>query len=99
MGGSSWGFLALSQDGAPLIRDFASGNYANTMTFSELVKALENQGWQYGSPSDLPAWLTTALASPVSFLANFSGYTITPFIMVIPGGMLDTGGYWQKVDG
>jgi hypothetical protein len=90
MQSNTWGFLGLSQSGAPLDVLKMTGNYSNTMSFSDLVKTLETNGWTYATPAVMPAWLSTVLGSASAFVMRYGDIIASPIpiIIILPGGSL-----------
>jgi hypothetical protein len=94
MQGNTWGFMAVSGSGKPLT-DLASlvpGQYANTTSFCDLVKGLEQNGWEYVGPAALPAWITTAMGTASAFALKYGDMLASPLPMIIimPGaGFVD----------
>jgi len=92
-----WGWLGMSRDGSTLraVSDFIGSNKANTLTFTGLVKTLEDKGWEYIAPAGLPAWFAQQLGSVTSFMIEFGSYMMdfVPVFMVMPGPAGGDGGW------
>lgn len=90
MQGNTWGFMAVSGSGKPLtdLTSLIPGQYTNTTSFCDLVKGLEQNGWQYVGPATLPAWITTALGTGSAFVLKYGDMLASPLPMIIimPGG-------------
>lgn len=88
MQANTWGFLGLSGSGAPLDVLKMTGNYTNTMSFTDLVKSLEQNGWTYATPAFLPAWLSGVLGSASAFVMRYGDllFSPIPMFMIMPGG-------------
>jgi hypothetical protein len=100
MQGDTWGFLALNANGAPLtsLEQMTGSNMANTTSFADLVKALEQNGWTYTTPALLPAWLTTTLGTASAFVIRYGEILASPMPMfiIMPGGNFVDPGYAGK---
>jgi hypothetical protein len=90
MQGNTWGFMAVSGSGKPLtdLVSLVPGQYTNTTSFCDLVKGLEQNGWEYVAPTALPAWITTALGTGSAFVLKYGDMLASPLPMIIimPGG-------------
>lgn len=71
--GSAWEFVFLTSSGLP------NGIKLNVFSFSDLVKQLEGSGWEYATPSSLPAAIMNVLSA---------GTNCLPSIFVLPAGIM-----------
>ena len=83
-----WGWLAMGKNGSQIneLTKFCGSQYANCLTFTGLVKFLENGGWEYVWASAIPPSIVSTFGTLSAFMAKFGTIVTTPLIMVIPGG-------------
>ena len=83
-----WFFLGFYGSGKN-VADFArlTGNASETFTFTQLVKYLEDKGWQYIQPNQLPLWFGGAIGSAQAFISTFGSLMSSPIpvIIIVPG--------------
>jgi hypothetical protein len=89
MQGNTWGFLGISADGTPvanILASFCGSNCANTLTFTGLVKSLEQNGWEYVTPTAVPACISGAFGSITAFAIRYGNllYSPIPLFIIIP---------------
>lgn len=88
----TWNFVGVTAEGSPVGNILKmTGNSANTMTFTDLIKYLEKEGWQYVTPAALPAGFTSALGTMQAFVAGYGTLLSSPFpiLLVIPVGNME----------
>ena len=87
-GSNAWGFLGVNGQGSALDLLKMTGNKANTMTFTDLVKWLEQNRWTYVTPTALPVWFANSIASVQAFTIAWGNMLASPIpvLLVLPGG-------------
>jgi hypothetical protein len=79
--GSNYAFAMFCDGACP--NASLTGKTIGTMTFVDTVKYLESMGWKYIQPSDLPGWITKALAMGTAEAA-MTAMRALPSIWIVP---------------
>jgi hypothetical protein len=79
--GGEYAFAMFCDGACPAMK--LTATMIGTLNFSETVKYLENVGWRYIQPSDLPAWIASALAAS-TVEAMTSAIKTLPSIFIVP---------------
>ncbi len=85
MGENAWGFACLTKAGNP-VRDLATyvnGTKVDTLTMANFMADLEVDGWQSVSAKVLPAGITSALSSYITYLVSIGARSI-PDLLLVP---------------
>lgn len=88
-GENAWAFACITKAGNP-IKDLASyvnGTKVDTLTMASFLNDLETDGWQMVSEKTLPAGITGALTSYMSFLMSIGARSM-PDLLVVPAVIL-----------
>jgi hypothetical protein len=74
--GTKWGFIGLTESGAPItsLTEFVGSNVTDVFSFSGLVKSLKQVGWYYIEPKALPAWFLETIGAVSTFTSHFGNY-------------------------
>ena len=84
-GENAWAFACLTRAGDPLknIASYSGGTKVDTLTMAQFLADLETDGWQSVSAKVLPAGISGALSSYVTYLVSIGARSI-PDLFLFP---------------
>jgi hypothetical protein len=79
-----WAFACLTKAGDPIkdIATYVNGTKVDTLTMANFLASLEQDGWQSVSAKVLPAGITSALGSYMTFLMSVGARSMPSPLMV-----------------
>lgn len=88
-GENSWAFACITKAGNPIkdLATYVNGTKVDTLTMANFLASLETDGWQMTSEKVLPAGITSALASYMTFLMSIGARSM-PEIFMVPAVIL-----------
>jgi hypothetical protein len=88
--GDNWFFIGFNADGQKALNLLKLGNKAETFTFEQLLRGLEQDGWKRIAPTALPVWFSGAVSTFQAYMVAVGSFLFTPvpLFLIVPGGNL-----------